>query len=222
MADGWLWEERRTFLHDGAAANYRALYLKSIWPWLAARGARPLLLANGLIGAPATAFIAMTGYPDFATYTRIQEEFASAMPERADLIHEERVRLLRDCGERPRREPHVGDRRAVYGVRSFVIRARDWPEFVRLSVEGVWRRIETQDARILGMFRDIAATEPLDVLLLTGYHGPAHWEATRGFDYPPPPGYPTDEWQRAVELSRARARLLLRSSVTLMQAHWPD
>ena len=221
MADGWLWEERRTTLHDGAAAAYRRGYLETVWPRLETEGARPLGLFNGLIGAPATAFLAVTGYPSYASYRELQDRGVPREPSLTELIHDERIRLLTDCGVRPKPALDPADRRAVYGVRSFVLRPERWDEFVRDSAEGIWPRIESQGAAILGMFREIAATYPTDALLLTGYNGPAHWEATRGLEYARPEYISAEEWARAVELSRARAGLVLRSHVTLMTAHWP-
>lgn len=221
-SDELLWEERRTTLRDGAAAAYCSLYLRTVWPGLQELGGRPLGLFNGLIGTPMTEFVAITGYRSVDDYAQAQRAGGPTVPGRAELVHSERVRLLRDCGVRPKAVTPVNDRRPVYGVRSFSIAPADWAEFVRLSAEGVWPRIESQGARILGMFRDLAATEPLDVLLLTGYHGPANWEAARGLNYPRPEDFPEDRWQRAIELSRARASLVIRSHVALMQAHWPE
>ncbi len=221
MAGSWLWEERRTTLHDGAAAAYRRGYIELVWPRLAAEGARPLALFNGLIGAPATAFLSVTGYAGWDAYQELQRCDLPREASLMDLIHHEQVRVLEDCGVRPRAALDPADRRAVYGVRSFVLRPENWDEFVRDSAEGVWPRIESQGAAILGMFREIAATTPTDALLLTGYNGPAHWEATRGLEYARPADISAESWERAVELSRARAGLVLRSHVTLMTAHWP-
>jgi len=220
-ADGWFWEVRRTSVNDGAAPAYRRGYLETVWPRLESAGARPLALFNGLIGAPVTAFLSVTGYPSFESYLAVQATAAPRDPALAALIHDESVRLMADCGERPRATLDPADRRAVYGVRSFVLPPESWDEFVHDSAAGVWPRIESQGACILGMFKDVGATTPTDALLLTGYNGPAHWEATRGLEYARPDSISADEWARAVELSRARAGLVLRSSVTLMSAHWP-
>ena len=107
-------------------------------------------------------------------------------------------------------------------MRHFFVAEHDWPEFVETSSAGVWPRIESQGACILGMFRDLAAVEPLDVLLLTGYDGPAHWEATRGLEYSRPEGFTEEAWRRTGELARRRPALVQSSHVWLMRAHWPD
>ena len=121
---------------------------------------------------------------------------------------------------RPKPETPERDRRAVYGMRRFWIQPGDWREFVRHSAEGIWPRIESQDACILGLFRDAAVTEPLECVLLTGYHGAAHWEETRAtseaFQRLPGDLRGTDEQART-----GRNAMTLRSYVCLMTAHWP-
>lgn len=233
-----IWEERWTTLRPRSFAGYRALYLGHIWPLLAANGATPLGLFNALIGAPAEEALSVTGYQSLEHYAAMQADLGAARPRlieeavRGEALAEfraleqhvasERVRLVRDCGVRPKQETPIADRKPVYGVRHFSVAERDWPEFVETSAAGVWPRIESQGACILGMFRDLAAVEPLAVLLLTGYDGPAHWEATRGLEYARPAEFTEEAWQRTGELARRRPTLVRRSHVWLMRAHWPE
>src|SRR5205085_5663829 len=100
-------------------------------------------------------------------------------------------------------------------MRRFTIRAKDWPDFLRHSADGVWVRIESQDARILGLFRDAAGTDPLEVTLLTGYHGPAHWEETRATRQRPAE-MSEGLWELGRRSGAARNAITLRSHVCLM------
>ena len=232
-----IYEERRAVLRRGALDDYRTLMLDQIWPFLIARGVRPLCLLSGLIGMPITETYSFTGFGDLADWERLQlhsdrarpagvdasawEALRDALQRRAELIVEERVRLLAPSGVRPKPETPLADRRPVYGMRRFVIRRQDWPEFERQSAEGIWVRIEAQDACILGLFHDLAATDPLEVTLLTGYHGPAHWESTRAWREQPRE-MTEDLWQRGQRAGAARNALTLTSHVCLMNAHWPS
>jgi len=233
-----IWEERWTTLQPRAFAAYRTHCLDRIWPLLVANGATPLGLFNALIGASAEEALSVTGYQSLDHYAAVQADLSAARPRLLDeavrgaalaefgalerRVSGERVRLLRDCGVRPKPEPAIADRKPIYGVRHFFVAEHDWPEFVETSSAGVWPRIESQGACILGMFRDLAAVEPLDVLLLTGYDGPAHWEATRGLEYSRPEGFTEEAWRRTGELARRRPALVQSSHVWLMRAHWPD
>ncbi|MGH2587859.1 MAG: hypothetical protein ACRDJE_23310 [Dehalococcoidia bacterium] len=224
------YEERRVVLQPGALPAYRRLVHEALWPALAEAGARPLCLLSGLIGAPVAETYLFTGFPDAEAWVRAQPLLGGTDPEagrvealgeqRASLIVEERARLLVDCGVRPKAETPLGDRRAVYGLRRFWIRPADWPAFVRQSSEGIWPRIETQDACILGMFRDAAITDPLEAVLITGYHSPAHWQETRGHgETAPTVSEALREGSRRAGTDRNA--LTLRSYVYLMTAHWP-
>jgi hypothetical protein len=179
---------------------------------------------------------AFTGYADAAGWERLQmrgygrppagvaagpwASLKDAQVRRARLIEAEHVRLLRSSAPRPKPVTPPEDRRAVYGMRRFSIHPKDWPAFVRHSNDGIWPRIEAQDACILGLFRDLVDTDPLEVTLLTGYHGPSHWEATRD-RMPKPADMPQELWDRSQGALAARTAITLRSHVCLMTAHWP-
>jgi hypothetical protein len=196
--------------------------LEEVWPALAAAGMRPLCLLSGLIGLPAEETYTFTGFRDAAAWAAAAENapLQHTLARRNGLVVEEQVRLHRPSPIRPKPETPPEDRRPVYGMRRFTINAADWPAFLEHSAEGVWRRIEAQDARILGLFRDAATTDPLEVTLLTGYHGPGHWEATR-FWRDRPPDFPEDLWEHGRRAQQARNALTLRTHVCLMSAHWP-
>lgn len=231
-----IYEERRVTLARGGLAEYQRLWLEEIWPALTALGARPLCLLSGLIGMPVEETYAFTGFADAGGWQRLQRDTDEAPrgvdeavwsrlraidARRAGLVAEESVHLLRPSALRPKLDTPPEDRRAVYGMRRFRLRATDWQDFVRFSSEGVWVRIEAQDARILALFRDAAATDPLEATLLTGYHGPAHWEETR-FWRERPADVPEDVWETGRQHQHARNAITLRSHVCLMTAHWPS
>jgi hypothetical protein len=223
MNDAWaIWEERRTVLKRGALQEYRRMMLDEVWPALAGAGMRPLCLLSGLIGMSAEDVYSFTGFHDAAAWTGATESAAlqQAVARLSEFVAEESVRLHRASPVRPKPETPKEDRRAIYGMRRFTIRAADWPAFLEHSSEGVWRRIEAQDARILGLFRDAAGTDPLEVTLLTGYHGPGHWEETR-FWRDRPTDFPEDLWEQGRQAQVARNAITLRSHVCLMTAHWP-
>ena len=225
------YEERRVIVRRGAFPAYRQLVHERLWPALVQAGARPLCLLNGLIGAPADETYLFTGFPDPEAWLRGQRVLSGASPDdgstdplreqRQELIVEEQARLLVDSGVRPKAETPVADRRAVYGMRRFWVAPTDWWAFVRHSAEGIWPRIEAQDACILGLFRDTATTEPLEALLLTGYHGPDHWEETRATSEAVA-RLPENLRERGREAHEGRNAMTLRSYVRLMTAHWPD
>lgn len=233
-----VWEERRAVVRHGSLARYRGLMLDELWPALEAQHIRPLCLLTGLIGMRAEETHLFTGFQDLAQWQQTQHlqqdsgadstappsadgrNLADVFARRSELIAEEQIRLWESCTERPKEIIPLDDRRAVYGMRRFSIHPRDWPDFVRFSSEGVWLRIEQQDARILGLFRDLATTDPLEVTLLTGYHGPAHWEETR-FWRDRPPDFPEDLWQAGRHNLDARTAITLQSHVCMMTAHWP-
>lgn len=219
-----IYEERRTILKRGALTEYTALMLDHVWPGLTAIGIRPLCLLNGLIGLPATETYCFSGYTDAGAWERLQAGPESSLRRvllrRWELIEEEQVRLLQPSEVRPKVETPVADRRAIYGLRRFSIRSHDWPDFVQHSAGGIWPRIETQGACILGLFHNAGMTDPLEVTLLTGYRDASHWDATRGWREKPDE-MPEDLWQHGQRAAAGRNAITLRSHVYLMTAHWP-
>lgn len=228
-----IYEERRVVLRRGALPAYTRLMLDELWPLYEAAGVRPLCLLSGLIGMPPAETYSYAGYEHLAAWSAFQarpaaspesaadDALAAVLARRAELVVEERARLLQPSGYRPKATTPVEDRRPLYGLRRFTIRRRDWPDFERYSHDGVWARIEQQDARILGLFQDAAATDPLEVTLLTGYHGPGHWEETRFWNVRPE-GFSAELWEWGRTNQEARNALTLGSHVCLMNAHWPS
>ena len=133
------------------------------------------------------------------------------------LVEKEDVRLLKPIASRPKEFVPPKDRRAVYGFRRRLIRSRDVEEFAHCSENGVWPRIESQGACILGLWSTLADTDPLEVILLTGYHGPGHWEETR-VTQPKPEDIDPALWQGDLELRTRREHITLKTWVNLMQA----
>jgi hypothetical protein len=168
---------------------------------------------SGLIGSPATEILQITRFSDYASWDAAQLD----RPSREGLVESEEVRLLRPIAARPKERLPEEDRRTVYGFRRFFTRATDLDEFAYCSGDGVWPRIEAQGACILGLWTTIARTDPQEVILLTGYHGPSHWEETRG-NLPMPEGFDPELWERGRKLGARRGELTLRSWVKLLAA----
>jgi hypothetical protein len=59
--------------------------------------------------------------------------------------------------------------------------------------------------------------DPQEVVLLTGYHGPGHWEETRG-NLPMPEGFDKGLWEQGERLGARRNQLTLKSWVLLLRA----
>jgi|SRR5581483_124613 len=209
-----LYEERTINLKRGALGDYLKWHRGQAREAVHGAGGRVLCLMAGLIGSPATELLQVTGYPDFGAWEKSQSDPPSP-PD--GLVEGEEVRLLRAIAARPKPSLPAEDRRAVYGYRRFFTRTADLEEFAVCSGEGVWPRIEAQGACILGLWTTVAVTEPQEVVLLTGYHGPGHWEATRG-DLPMPEGFDKDLWEKGARLGARRNQLTLRSWVKLMRA----
>lgn len=226
-----LYEERRALLRRGAVRAYREVVHARLWPALMQVEAHPLALLTGLIGTPIEETYLFTGFADAAAWRRAQPIITGVDPdggaetefarERGELIKHESVRLLLPSGERPKPVTPLADRRPVYGMRRFTIAPTDWPAFVQHSATGIWPRIEAQGACILGLFRDAATTQPLEATLLTGYHGPAHWEATR--DGGSAMAAVSPELREANTRGRSgRSAMTLTSYVRLMSAQWAE
>jgi hypothetical protein len=144
------------------------------------------------------------------------------------LIEEEEVRLLRGIASRPTGEAiPMEDRRASFGYRRFFIDRENLGEFVRCSEEGVWPLYHAAGCRVLGLWTPLAATAPMEIILMTGYDGPGHWQETRFFTGKPE-GIDEEVWTKGRELGAARGAMMVRSSwVRIFRAHpiddspWP-
>ena len=225
-----IYEERRVVLRNNQFKDYKDHIFSGIWPSLEAAGARPLCLLNGLIGAPSEECYLFTGFKDADAWLKAQELITGvsgnggsdlSLRSRAEIISEERVRLLLPSPMRPNPETRAEDRRAVYGFRRWWINPEDYPEFARLSLENIWPAMDEMGHHVLGQFREAATTDPMEVINLAGYDSPAHWHETRSARSPSSPI--SDEARRLmIEGGPKRRALEKRTYVTLMTAHWPD
>ncbi len=212
MAEEFIYEQRHVTVHNGALDEYITHLRDNVWPQVRANDGRVLCLLNGLIGYPLEEVVQIVRFPDIETWSRSQDSLpGNAMAEK------EEVRLLRAISERPKAQIPPEDRRTVYGYRRFFIHPADMDEFVFLSRDGVWPRVEAQDARILGLWTTLATTDPLEVILLTGYHGPSHWEATR-VTSPKPEEMSPEMWETSMHRRQRRFEISLTQWVCLMSA----
>ena len=150
---------------------------------------------------------------DYDAWLEAQSAYAF---DRMELVVDEEVRLLRSVSIRPKDVIEESDMRPFYGHRRFHIDPGDLDEFVHCSENGIWPRIESQGASILGLWTTVASTSPLEVTLLTGYHGPAHWEATRQYGERPD-GMSEAMWEHSLGLHRRRSELSVKTWVRLMR-----
>ena len=204
-----IYELRHTTVRPGMLNDYLEWNLQTTEP---TAGGRTLCVLSGLIGYPPEEIVRVTRYPAMEAWHRAQEISLDT-----GLAEKEEIRLMRSIASRPKAMVPPEDRRAVYGYRRFFIKPSDVGEFVHDSQEGIWPRIESQDACILGLWTTVAATDPLEVVLLTGYHGPAHWEETRE-NPSKPKGMDQTVWETSRELRTVRQQLSIRSWVCLMRA----
>ncbi len=206
-----LYEERRTTLKRGELDTYTAHLRDMVTPRIG--DGEILCLLSAAIGAPVESVMQMTRYSDYNAWLQAQSAYGA---DRMGLVADEEVRLLRSVSIRPKDVIEDLDIRTFYGHRRFHIDPSDLNEFVHCSEKGIWPRIESQGASILGLWTTLASTSPLEVTLLTGYHGPAHWEATRQYDGRPD-GMDEAMWEHSLGLHRRRSELPLKTWVRLMR-----
>jgi len=209
-----IYEQRQVSLRSAGLAAYVAHAKEQVWPELNRQGARVLCLLSGFIGDPREEVIQITRFPDWETWHGCQHTGAKVED---GLVEKEEVCLLKPIASRPKEFVPPEDRRAVYGFRRQLIKSSDLDEFAYCSENGVWPRIESQGACILGLWTTLAETDPLEVILLTGYHGPGHWEETR-VTQPKPEDVDPVLWQGDLELRKRREQITLKTWVTVMQA----
>ena len=206
-----IYEERRITLRRGELDAYAAHLRDVVRPNL--DGGEILCLLSAAIGAPVESVLQMTRFPDYDAWLHAQSVYTS---DRMELVADEEVRLLRSVSVRPNDVIEESDMRPFYGHRRFHIDPSDLNEFVHCSENGIWPRIESQGASILGLWATLSSTSPLEVTLLTGYHGPAHWEATRQYGGKPD-GMDDATWEHSMSLHRRRSELPVKTWVRLMR-----
>lgn len=208
-----IYEERRIIAKRGKADAYADLVRESIKPAYEENGGEIIALAQGMIGAPTEEIIQYARFSDLGSWQKAQE---SLSVDRIDVLESEESRLMRSIATRPKAMIPSEDRRALYGYRRFYIDPKNQDDFVRYSEEGIWPRIERQGAAILGLWSPIAATTPQEIVLMTGYHSPTHWEQTRAYQ-PRPDEYDEESWERSRQMHAARYELPLRTWVCQMR-----
>ena len=210
-------EERKSvLLSQSKHGEYLSVCHNAIWPSIRASGGRVVCMLSGLIGKPASHILQMTSYNDLASWQTSQGAWST---ERESFLEEEAVRLLKPVSKRPKNIIPPEDRRPVYGYRKFFISPSDLAEFVTWSEEGIWPRLESLDACVLGMWTTMASASPLEVILLTGYHGVSHWEKTR-FTYNQSDSSDLGDniWDREIALRNRRIELTQNTWVELMRS----
>ena len=207
-----IYEERRITLKRRHTDSFVRHFKTETLPAIQSHGGDVLCTLSAAIGDPPEEIMQITAYPDIAAWTGAQEACDTS---RLENIEAESVRLLKPIASRPKQTIPGEDMRPFYGHRRFFISPDDLDEFVHCSEEGVWPRIGAQDARILGLWTTLASTSPQEVVLLTGYHGPAHWEETRVWSGRPE-GFDPELWERGRKLRERRYDMTIKSWVRLM------
>jgi len=211
-----IYEERFTHVSITKVREYVELCRDKTIPALKTAGGRTICLLSGLIGDRGNTFLQVTGFEDSSAWNLAQKTMSV---ERNDLIEQEEVRLLKPIASRPKPVIPPEDRRPVYGYRRFFINPEDLAQFVRYSEEGVWPLYEAMDCRILGLFSPIATTYPTEIVLMSGYYGPGHWETTR-INRSKPEGMEESFWEHGRNETIKRSGLLVRGSwVRLWHSH---
>ena len=211
-----IYEDRLTVVDGNRGREYLALCREKTLPAIRSAGGQVLCLVTGLIGEPGNAFRQVTAFADMEAWLAAQEIYTTS---RGEMVESEQVRLLRQVAYLPDGVPSPEDRRACYGYRRFFIRRAVLDRFVQCSEEGVWPLHHAADCRILGLWTTLAATDPMEILLMTGYHGPGHWEETR-FLHGKPEDIDEEVWRRGREMGAERNGLLVGSTwVRLFRAH---
>lgn len=206
-----IYEERRITLRRGQLDAYASHLRDFVRPNL--DGGEILCLLSAAIGGPVEAILQMTRFADYDAWLEAQSAYGA---DRMELVADEEVRLLRSVSVRPKDVIEESDMRPFYGHRRFHIDPSDLDEFVHCSEDGIWPRIESQGASILGLWATLASTSPFEVTLLTGYYGPAHWEATRQHG-DKPDGMDDATWEHSLSLHRRRSELPVKTWVRLMR-----
>ncbi len=165
---------------------------------------------RGLIGLTPTTLVQITSYNDIHSWDGNQDSWSSL---REQFVERETVRVLKPISQRPKNVIPVEDRRPVYGYRKFMISPNDISEFVTCSENGMWPKIESTGACILGIWTTTSST-PMEVILLTGYHSPSHWEQTRYASGNM--GASKELWNREMSYKSQRVELTKTTKVSLM------
>ena len=214
-----IYEERRVIVDAKRLNEYLSACQSDLFPAIRGAGGDVICQLSGLIGNPQNELVQITAWQSTDDWQGFQSQSFQAIDTGvSDMVQSEEVRLLRAVSSRPKAEIPAEDRRPIYGFRRFLIDPRDLDEFVHCSENGIWPRIESMGACILGLWTTVAATNPQEIVLATGYHSPSNWEYTRYGDERPE-GVDETLWRNEEALRRRRIEMSLKSWVCLMRAH---
>ena len=188
-----VYEERYTLTVVRGTRDYLTLFREKMMPKIRAAGGEPLLFLTGMVGDRDNAVLQITRFPDLAAWERAQKDLATS---RDKIVESDEVRLLRSVTSRPKTIIPPEDRRPCYSYRKLFINPADLPQFVEDSEKGVWPLYEAADCRVFGLFTTVAATSPLELILMTGYRSPGHWWETR-FVEGKPSGIDSKTWEQS-------------------------
>ncbi len=212
-----IYEERYTTTTVRGTRDYIDFFRQKTAPAFRATGGEPMLLLQGMIGDRGNAVLQISKFPDVGAWEKAQRGITEGG--REEIVESDEVRLLKSVASRPKPVIPKEDARPVYSYRKLFINPADLSKFVDDSEHGVWPLYESADCRVFGLFTTVAATNPLELILMTGYKGAWHWEDTRFIE-----GKPKDIDQKTWEQGRGRvanrSELSVRGSwVRLWRAH---
>jgi len=211
-----VYEERYTYCAVRRTRDYPTLFREKMSPQIKTAGGQPLLFLTGLVGDRDNAILQITRFPDLNAWENAQKDLASG---REGIVENDEVRLLRSVASRPKAIIPQEDRRPCYSYRKLFIDPANLPQFLEYSEKGVWPLYEAADCRIFGLFSTVAATNPLELILMTGYNSPGHWWDTR-FVEGKPTGIDDKTWEQSRKLGTNRNQLGVRGSwVRLWRPH---
>ncbi len=179
-----------------------------------AAGGSHFALYSGLIGLASDEGVFVRAWPDDDALARECERTAAALP----VLEASVERLVPSVRPLDGTPPRLG---GVYAHRWFWLQPADWPEFQRLSEDGVWLFFESDGCRIVGLWRSAEPGPLCKALLITRYASVAHWERTRLQSPEPPPNADEALYRRAQDAGRRRAELTERSIVRLTRLILP-
>lgn len=215
-ADSIVFEERKTVLKRGAFREYYRQRREGIFAELDGRGADVICVLSGLMGHFPQELVEVTRFPDISVWRECQEILVGS---NRDLVESESVRLLRAITSRPKASQTQEDARPLYVYRQFFTRPEKIEEFADLSENGVWPRFDAHETNILGLWTPLAHTETQEILLITGYHSMAHWEASR-VGREKPEDISEELWEKGAQAVLKRHEITLNTRSFMMRPNY--
>ena len=114
-----IYEERCIQLKGGVLDEYLDWAVHRLWPTLESKGADPVCLLNGLIGASSDELLWIIGFKDYSAWESCQWTIAGKAKSQKprNWIASEAVNLMMPSPYRPVGPVAIDERRAVYGAR---------------------------------------------------------------------------------------------------------